>query len=321
MKVLRRQIVYLNAFAVASTRMLVPPADLALSKVKQIGVEVVQMRQTERHQIGWCLKIAFATIFLFGCESGPGRPGRVPEVSTRFTSTPVVLTEDGIAIPVPQEKQTRVGLAMQSSTSAAEISFAARLGTVLMRELQLCAGGFRVTPLAALELRATIPDLDTPDVTDVVTVSLQDPVDGLPPRLPPGPYLDSTMPAVVDQVLVVRAIEYRPYYPVLVTLDIKVLDAATQAELFSTTASWSGDDYLLRDDQCPPKKNWFRREPESQPAPGHNSPQALMHEIAKDVTSWYYETTNPSGGPPMTASDESSGAMQQPGPVYMQNQP
>jgi hypothetical protein len=233
-------------------------------------------------------------LFLTGCHWGTSAKGRVPEVKTRFTANPLTMSADCPVVASSQVPRTRVGLAMQSSTDPAEISFASRLGTVLIRELQLSSGGFRVTPLAAVELRTVVPSLETNDVSDVVTVALQEPTDTLPPHLPPSPFYDTSTPVLVDQIMVIRVLEYRPYYPMLATLDLRVLNGESQEEMFATTATWSGDDYLLADECCEPKSWWWScNEPECGPAPGHNSPQALMHEIAKDVTGWYLMSTDP----------------------------
>lgn len=233
-------------------------------------------------------------LFLTGCHWGTSAKGRVPEVKTRFTANPLMMSADCPVVASSQVPRTRVGLAMQSSTDPAEISFASRLGTVLIRELQLSSGGFRVTPLAAVELRTAVPSLETNDVSDVVTVALQEPTDTLPPHLPPSPFYDTSTPVLVDQIMVIRVLEYRPYYPMLATLDLRVLNGESQEEMFATTATWSGDDYLLADECCEPKSWWWScNEPECGPAPGHNSPQALMHEIAKDVTGWYLMSTDP----------------------------
>lgn len=258
------------------------------------------------------MSLVSCVAFLPGCQWGDPVKTRVPEVSTRFTANPLPTVPDQLIAGSAQVPQTRVGLAMQCGTEPAQMSFAASLGTVLIRELQLSTGGFRVTPLAALELRTAVPALDVNGVPDVVTVSLQEPVDTLPPHLPPSPFYDSATPVLVDQILVARVIEYRPYYPMLATLELRVLDSETQNEMYSTTATWSGDDYSLADECCPPKKTpWFGREPKCQPAPGHNSPIALAHEIAKDVTSWFCMSTSPGMGGIVVAENAASEAPQE----------
>lgn len=252
-------------------------------------------------------------LFLTGCHWGASAKGRVPEVKTRFTANPLMVSADCPVVASSQVPRTRVGLAMQSSTDPAEISFASRLGTVLIRELQLSSGGFRVTPLAAVELRTAVPSLETNDVSDVVTVALQEPTDTLPPHLPPSPFYDSSTPVLVDQIMVIRVLEYRPYYPMLATLDLRVLNGESQEEMFATTATWSGDDYLLADECCEPKTWWSCNEPERGPAPGHNSPQALMHEIAKDVTGWYLISTDPMMSGVVVTNSELPGSTNSPG--------
>ncbi|MFN9719980.1 MAG: hypothetical protein ACK58L_14880 [Planctomycetota bacterium] len=238
---------------------------------------------------GW-LRLVWLLIFgmIPGCQWGRQPDVRSPAVTTRFTAGPMLEDSEGNLIAMPKPQPMTVGLAMQSSPEPAHMSFAAQLGTVLIRELQLSPGSVRVTPLAAVELRSAVPALETHDSPDVITVSLQEPAIALPPKLPPSPYLDSGTPPLVEQILVVRVIEYRAYYPMLATLDLRVLNGNDQTEMFSTTVSWSGDEYRLGEPSCPPKKRWwFCKDPGCDPGPSHNSPQALMHEIGKDVTSWY----------------------------------
>lgn len=243
-----------------------------------------------------------------GCQWGH-QPARSPAVTTRFTSSPMMQDADGTLIALPRPEPLSVGLAMQSGPEPAHMTFAAQLGTVLIRELQLSSGGFRVTPLAAMELRSAVPSLETNDSPDVITVSLQEPAVALPPKLPPSPYLDPETPPLVEQILVVRVIEYRAYYPMLATLDLRVLNGQDQTEMFSTTVSWSGDDYRLGQERCQPKKRWwFCKDPACDPGPSHNSPQALMHEIAKDVTAWYCTSGNEMSGQCFVVADSGTGS-------------
>jgi hypothetical protein len=105
--------------------------------------------------------------------------------------------------------------------------------------------------------------------------------------MPPHPVYHAEALPIVDQILVVRVIEYRPYYPMRATLDVQVLEGQTQSAVFATTATWSGEEYESLGKTFSLKKALLCREPACLPAPGHNSPQALMHEIAGDLAAWY----------------------------------
>jgi hypothetical protein len=139
------------------------------------------------------------------------------------------------------------------------------------------------------------PAIDVHVPSDVTTVAFEDSQSALPPPLPPSPLFLTPAPPLVDQMLVVRVIEYRPYFPMLATLEIRVLDGETRDPMFTTTVTWSGVDYQLG--ECCHSTSWrhrlFCREPSCDPAPGHNSPQALMHEIAGDVSAWYTQALSP----------------------------
>lgn len=241
-----------------------------------------------------CLAITLATS-LSGCHlhDAPAEQ-RVPAVSTRFTSSadngkkkdPVDKAE------VPTLPALRVGLVMQSSVDSVHTQFAGSLGTVLSRELQLSSGSMTVQPLASLEAKSRVPQWDTQPSGNVISVSFTDAQDTLPSQMPPNPMLMALAPPVVDQILVVRVIEYRAYFPLLATLELRVLDGETQDPIFATTATWSGVDYRLAETQN--SRTWrdriLCRESTCDPSPSHNSPQALMHEISLDITDWYNQT-------------------------------
>jgi hypothetical protein len=232
---------------------------------------------------------------LMGCHiHEPLESCRIPAVNTRFTANPLssYCNETTVSLRPQSTPNIRVGLTMQSSPEPIHTQFASRLGTILIRELQLSAGSFGVQPLDSLPM--STPNTTTPAnefhvPSDVTTVAFEDSQNSLPPALPPSPLFLTPTPPLVDQILVVRVIEYRPYFPMLATLELRVLDGESRDSLFTTTVTWSGEDYQLCD--CSHKASWrhrlFCHNPSCDPAPGHNSPQALMHEIAGDVTAWY----------------------------------
>jgi len=240
-----------------------------------------------------------------GCQiHEPLESRRIPAVNTRFTANPLASFRDESTVSLqPQSTPNiRVGLAMQSSPDPIQTEFAFRLGTILIRELQLSTGSFEVQPLDSSLLsllKTTTPPSDFHVPSDVTTVAFQDSQNSLPPPLPPSPLFLTPTPPLVDQILVVRVIEYRPYFPMLATLELRVLNGETRDPMFTTTVTWSGEDYQLC--ECSHKTSWrhrlFCREPSCDPASGHNSPQALMHEIAGDVSAWYTMALAPPAPP------------------------
>jgi hypothetical protein len=240
-------------------------------------------------------RAAWAAVTLLlaaGCQLHEGVAGDAPAVSTRFTSNPLSGKTDNpeFAVRASHVPATKLGLALQSNTDPVHVQFASRLGTVLVRELQLSGGSLAVQPMATLQSEAAIPSLAPgKSASDVITVAFTDAQDTLPSQLPPNPLLMAAAPPVVDQILVVRVIEYRPYFPLLTTLEIRVLNGDSLDPIFATTATWSGVDYRLTDSQ--PKRTLreklFSTQRGCEPSPGHNSPQALMHEISKDIANWY----------------------------------
>ncbi len=230
-----------------------------------------------------------------GCQlyGTPHQP-RVPAVSTRYTVNPLSDSDGKLqkAAQLPTVPSVKLGLAMQSGIDPVHTHFAARLGTVLVRELQLSSGTLAIEPLATLQAKVEFPAIDSQSTGDVMAVAFTDAQETLPSQLPPNPMFLSAAPPLVDQILVIRVIEYRPYFPLLATLELRLLDGETQTPILATTITWSGEDYRLAEN--PHKKSLkqklFSSEKHDQPSPGHNSPQALMHEISKDIASWYNQS-------------------------------
>lgn len=233
---------------------------------------------------------------LAGCHAGPSANElRGPNVSTRFTTNPLAHEKfDRNYVPPPVSTPgLRMGLNMQSGIDPVHTHFASNLGTVLMRELQLSSAALAVEPLVSLQPRSAVSPFPQQSTEGIISVAFTSPQDGLPPQLPPNPMYHSESLPIVDQILVVRVIEYRPYYPIRATLEVQVLDGQSQDPVFATTATWSGEEYDCEGKKFSLKKTLFCREPACQPAPGHNSPQALIHEIANDLAAWYnYASTS-----------------------------
>ena len=227
---------------------------------------------------------------LTGCQSSlSSNELRGPAVAARFTTNPLADTKfDRDYVPPPATVPSlKLGLNMQSGIDPVHSYFASNLGTVLMRELQLSSATLTVEPLVSLQPQAAVPRFPGQSTDGIISVAFTSPQDGLPPQLPPNPMFHSEALPIVDQILVVRVIEYRPYYPLRATLDVRVLDGQSQDPVFATTATWSGEEYESGGKKFSLKKALFCRDPECLPAPGHNSPQALIHEIAGDLAAWY----------------------------------
>jgi len=79
------------------------------------------------------------------------------------------------------------------------------------------------------------------------------------------------------------------------TLEIKVLQGESEEPVFATTVNWNAADYGLVEPKPKRRKRhlWFGEAQPCDPSPGHNSPDALMHEIATDITLWYTTALNP----------------------------
>lgn len=245
--------------------------------------------------------VTAAVWFACGCQlQEQPQSVRVPAVVTRFTNDPLAAAPGcpPIMPAMAGLPNLKVGLTMQSFNDPVHMPFAAQLGTILIRELQLSKGSMQVQPVtlnphaAVSEASDEIP-ASTP--AGVISVSFQEGIDILPPDLPPVPLGAVAGRALVDQILVVRIIEYRPYYPMRATLEIKVLNGETEEPIFATTASWNAAEYGLVEPRPPRKKRhrWFGEAQPSDPSPGHNSPDALMHEISHDITVWYTNALNP----------------------------
>ncbi|MEJ7593767.1 MAG: hypothetical protein WKF77_19690 [Planctomycetaceae bacterium] len=228
---------------------------------------------------------------------------RVPAVATRFTSK-LLPTQPGCPPQMPLSSglpSLQVGLAMQSFNDPVHLPFASQLGTMLIRELQLSCNSMQVQPVTMNLLPVASEEFHGATPSDVISVSFQEPMNVRSPNLPPVPFGNAAGRPPVDQILVIRILEYRPYYPMRATLEIKVLQGESEEPLFATTANWNAADYGLVEPRPKRRKRhlWFGEAQPCDPNPGHNSPDALMHEIAGDITLWYTTALNP---PPLRKS-------------------
>ena len=234
---------------------------------------------------------------------------RSPAVVTRFTANPLIEVCEGQSLMAPQSvPHLKVGLVMQSAEFPAHVQFAGRLGTTLIRELQLSPGSCSIQPLTSLTAKTAIPAIEQHTGPQIITVNFQESPGAPPAEQVPVPLQIPSDPLLVDQILVVRVIEYRPYFPMLATLEIKVLNTVSQEAMFATTASWTASGYGLVEPR--PRRlwrhKWFGEAQPCDPSPGHNSPEALMREIAEDLSAWYNGALNPPAlevSNPLTARD------------------
>jgi hypothetical protein len=258
------------------------------------------------------LWIAFVTC---GCQlQEQPQSVRVPAVVTRFTNDPLAAAPGcpPIMPAIAGLPNLKVGLAMQSFRDPVHMPFASQLGTILIRELQLSKGSMQVQPVTLnpqIDVSDTSGGIPASTSAGVISVSFQEGMDVLPPDLPPVPPGVVSGRSPVDQILVVRVIEYRPYYPMRATLEIKVLNGETEEPIYATTASWNAAEYGLVEPRPARKKRhrWFGEAQPTDPSPGHNSPDALMHEISTDITVWYTNALNP---PPPVAKKRFFGSKQ-----------
>ncbi len=239
-----------------------------------------------------------SSLVLHGCHfQEQPRSVRVPAVVTRFTINPLA-GNLGCPPNIPTTAglpNLKVGLAMQSFNDRVHQLFASNLGTILIRELQLSGGSMLVQPVTLSPQPAAAAEFQGVSPSNVISVSFQEPMDVLPPELPPLPSANTGGQPLVDQTLVVRVLEYRPYFPMRATLEIKVLQGESDEPIFVTTASWNAADYGLVEPRLRRRirHRWFGEVQPCDPAPGHNSPDALMSEIAGDITLWYTTALNP----------------------------
>ena len=198
---------------------------------------------------------------LCGCHVPEPASLRVPAVATRFTANPLQAElgcppclQSAAGLP-----NLKVGLAMQSFEDSVHQKFAAQLGTVLIRELQLSRGSMQVQPVAMSPQPDASSDFNESPSSGVLAVSFQEPFDVLPPDMPPLPPGSVSGRPPVDQILVVRVIEYRPYFPMRATVEIKVLQGESEEPIYVTTASWNAADYGLVEPRPRRKKHsrWF----------------------------------------------------------------
>jgi len=140
---------------------------------------------------------------------------RVPAVATRFMNDPLAAAP-GCPPNMPAMAglpNLKVGLAMQSFRDPVHMPFASQLGTILIRELQLSKGSMQVQPVTLNPQPAISEnsgDIPMASPAGVISVSFQEAIDVLPPDLPPVPMGAVAGRLPVDQILVVRVIEYRP---------------------------------------------------------------------------------------------------------------
>ena len=209
-----------------------------------------------------------------GCRAAGEIPDAViSPITSRFSQ----------AGPTEVSGQQMTGLQVLSDSDLVQIEFAQRLQQKLSTELELTHPQLRVVrlPLRGENLHSAA--LPGPDPFPFEIDSPR----GLPTAETETPSL--------DRVFQVRVIQYRPWLPMHVHLQLMILDGKTRQQLHASTAAWS-----VRDDQicggCEEKPaRWHRKQrcrkssdaPNCEPSPTHNSPEALLDQIAQEVAQWY----------------------------------
>ncbi len=241
-----------------------------------------------------------------GCQHhGPGP--RTPYVASRFSSA-------GSHSAVVQS----LGLSIQSENERIALSGAERLSVILPRELELSPAGVRVQVIPGPLILAPVSVRPGAD-SIIQTVSFQEPVSEVPSAVPPVPNMpldfqsesDPQLPPSifcpphnaaalnVDHVLEVRILDYRPWAPMSISLQLTARDGATLTPIAATTATWitRGDEVVgncLKLTERRRRKQ-FHKEVTGKPSEGHNSPDAFLQIVSEEVATWYSIALMPPG--------------------------
>lgn len=113
------------------------------------------------------------------------------------------------------------------------------------------------------------------------------------PQLPPSVFCppQHSVPLNVDHVLEVKILDYRPWAPMSISLQLTARDGATLTPVAVTTATWitRGDEVIgnclkLTERK---KRKQFHKEVTGKPSEGHNSPDAFLQIVSEEVATWY----------------------------------
>lgn len=243
-----------------------------------------------------------------GCRSHEPVP-RTPYIGSRFSSAGTHAIS-----------HQSVGLSIQSPDQRLLRSGADRLAVFLPRELELSAAGIRVhaipgtlvltpTQTPQIQLTSHTNDDGTGDVTsDACPPFPTEVAPATPPNLyhaelnlPPAgptdfpPSVYCPHPQVVrlnvEHVLEVKVLDYRPWAPMGISLQLTARDGATLTEVAGTTATWTarGEELVggCLNFKERKRRKLIHREVVGKPTEGHNSPDAMLQIVAEEVAAWY----------------------------------
>ncbi len=218
--------------------------------------------------------------WVVGCRAGGETPDAVVSPFTTRFSLPGSTEGSG---------QQQVGLQVLSENDLVSIDFAERLQQKLATELELAHPDLRVAHLPSDGRSVYTRALPVPDsIGSAADFSRE------PHTVPPVPPMPPMTPSS-DRVFQVRVIQYRPWQPMHLHLQLAVFDGNTRQQLHASTAAWS-----FRDDQicggCDEKPGHRHRRKRGckdselqacQPSPIHNSPEKLLDLVAFEIAQWY----------------------------------
>ena len=215
------------------------------------------------------------------------------------------------------------GLLMQSSSDPIQSYFSQRIAAGVATEIELSQPGTRVVswqptglmsmgrpqgpfdPVPPIPALPGLPELQ--HETDVINVGFQSPFMVIPPRVDQFPGGSEVLPERIERALQIRVQEFRPWFPMKAVLQLTLLNCETMEPLASTTAEWVISDGKVCGG-CNPgvapswkRHHQYRDDVDCLPAPGHNSPEAFVQEISRQVAGWFlaqprmHEVSSPVG--------------------------
>lgn len=235
-----------------------------------------------------------------GCRTSGNLPARFPSVVSRFSAA---------ELTSPVSTGT-IGLTVESGPDTILVDFSRRLGSLVADEIELSAAGVRVRPwnFGVQRLDSDAPSPGIP--SGMVNVSCLPDSSGTPESADmrdgngqlstsdPSIRRDNSPYPTPDRIVRIQVMDYRPWYPMAATLRLTVLEGSTFQPFLETTAAWSATQDGISGG-CNPfsgntKRRWnCRGTSDNPPAPGHNSPEALLHIIAEDIAAWFAQKTMP----------------------------
>jgi hypothetical protein len=224
------------------------------------------------HSLMWLMLVAL----IAGCETT--RPDTAElELPARF-SAPTAMP--GLSDP-------SVGLIVDTDPHPQMQQYGHQLAAMIATEIQLMSGSTQVVPYTDLAVQAPmlLPAYQT--VHDPTLQSLNSPLENLPPGVPDAA---AGVPATA-RLLVAQLIYLRPYVPLAATVRLTVVDTQSQMVLAQTTAMWDASQptSTCGDPHCR-KHHLHCWQPECEPSPLQNSPNAMLKLMSQQMAMWYQQT-------------------------------